>query len=277
MDAVPRQFTDEDSASVLSLIDGDLLPGRPSVTPAVLRLALAGLFPGSRAAGLERPQTEVLTSHDGQVVGVVSHTTRGDGTGLLLWLHCLDDDERLAQVLLGHAQMRLGRRTTVHAFTEATLLAPAGLAVRNRPGTRRALEAAGFSGTDRWRYLRHRLATLSPWLFAVVDLSERSDAPGWRLCLQERSGRPIGEVRTGPPIQGSVHIEGITLADSRRFLGHVLLDQCLVNLADRGIREVTTCLEAPSTDRPRSYAVRHLHEAVGFVEIDQLHTYIRRP
>ncbi|MFF8848377.1 hypothetical protein ACF08N_38110 [Streptomyces sp. NPDC015127] len=60
-------------------------------------------------------------------------------------------------------------------------------------------------------------------------------------------------------------------------LGQLLLEQCLASLADRGVREVTGCLAAPTDDQPHLGAVLDLHTAAGFDEIDQLHAYTRRP
>lgn len=268
-----RRFSSEDRAAVLELVQADLLPGRAAVTPVMLEHALQA------GVGLEDGGCDVLVSADGTVLGAVSYALRaGDNTGVLRWLHCLEDEQSLAQTLITHTLARLGRRT-VNAFDEPTALAPAGLPVRNRPGTRRALEACGFSGTDQWRYLHHRLDTLSPRLYTIADLVENPDGAGWQLYLRERDGARIGEARISAPIDGTVVLEWVALAPDRRHLGHILLEQCLTktNLADRRIHHVTTCLQAPDEDRPHHEAALYLHEAVGFTVIDQLHTYTRCP
>ncbi|MFI8294076.1 GNAT family N-acetyltransferase [Streptomyces sp. NPDC085614] len=274
-----RPFRGGDRLAVLDLIGADLLPGRPYPTDAMLDLAVQEAVPGGRRApgGLEGVRTEVLASAGGQVLGVVCWAVRSsDDAGMLLWLHCLEDEQPLARALVRHVTGRLGRRT-VHAFAEPTALAPAGLAVRNRPGTRRALEECGFSGTDRWRYLHHRLETRSGRLYAVADLVECPDAQGWHLRLRERDGTCIGEAFIAWPVDGTTALEWVRLAPGRYRLGHVLLEQCLDHLADRGVREVTAHLAAPGEDRPYLDAALELHTAAGFTEIDQLHTYTRRP
>ncbi|MFF8847620.1 GNAT family N-acetyltransferase [Streptomyces sp. NPDC015127] len=261
-----RPFRGEDCAAVLGLVHADLLPGHPVVTPAVLDQAL-------ERQGL---RCEVLVSATGEVLGAVAWAVpAGDGPGLLRWLHCREDEQHLAETLIRHMLAQLGRRT-VHAYTEPTVLAPAGLAVRNRPGTRRALEVCGFSGTDHSRYLHHRLDTLSRRLYAITDLTPCPEASGWQLYLRERDGTMIGEARISGPVDGTTVLEWITLAPQRRHLGHILLEQCLTNLADRGIHHVTTCLDAPG-DSPHREAVLQLHEAAGFTVVDQLHTYTRCP
>ncbi|MGW6215821.1 hypothetical protein [Streptomyces sp. NPDC055109] len=262
-----RGFSSADRAAVLDLMRADLLPGRPAVTPVLLDHVL-------EQEGL---RCEVLTSAVGAVLGVVGwavHTA--DGAGLVPWLHCQDDEQDLTEVLLRHVLGRLGRRT-VHAFTKATPLAPVGLPVGNRTGTRRALEACGFSGTDHARYLHHHLDTLSPRLYAIADLTPCPDTAGWQLHLRERDGTRIGEARISAPLGGTAELEWITLTPQRRNLGHILLEQCLTNLADRGIHHVTTCIDAPDDTHPHREAVLQLHQTAGFTQIDHLHTYTRRP
>ncbi|MET7458758.1 hypothetical protein ABZT03_44645, partial [Streptomyces sp. NPDC005574] len=131
-----RRFSSVDRTAVLELIRGDRLPGRPAVTAAVLDQALEQ----------EVLLCEVLVSTAGDVLGAVGWTIHGaDGAGVVMWLHCQDDEQNLAEVLIRHVLGQFGRRP-VHAFTEPTVLTPIGLPVRNRPGTRRALEG--------WRPIR---------------------------------------------------------------------------------------------------------------------------
>lgn len=200
-----RRFSDEDRAAVLRLIDEDRLPGQPAVSPTVLSHALRA------EEGLENAGCDVLVSADDAVLGAVSYgVPKGDGAGVLLWLHCMEDEQGLAQNLIDHTLTQLGRRT-VHAYAVSTAMAPAGLPMRKRPGTRRALEACGFSGTDRWRYLHHSLDTLSPRLYAIADLIEHVDG-GWQLDLRERDGTRIGEACVSVPVGGVAALEWVTLA-----------------------------------------------------------------
>ncbi|MCX2185763.1 GNAT family N-acetyltransferase [Streptomyces sp. SKN60] len=274
-----RPFESGDRVAVLQLVAADLLPGLTGPTFAELDLAVegTGLNGPVVRAGLEDVRTEVLALADGQAVGAVSWAVRpSDGAGELLWLHCLEDEQHLARALLERAVTGLGRRT-VHAFVEPTTLAPAGLPVRMRPGTRRALEACGFSGLDRWRYLHRRLDDRGGRLYAVADVVECPELPGWRLQLRERDGSRIGEAIVGLPIEGTTTLQWVSLTPARRSMGNILLEQCLAHLADRGVREVTTILPAPVDGRPDLDAALALHTAAGFAEIDQLHIYTRRP
>ncbi|MEV6841774.1 hypothetical protein AB0N17_46660 [Streptomyces sp. NPDC051133] len=266
-----RRFNGEDGAAVLDLVSADLLPGQPTITAAMLEQALQA------DAGLEGGGCEVLVSADGAILGAVCYTVRAtDGAGMLQWLHCVEDEQSVAETLIAHTLARLGRRT-VHAFAGSTLLMPIGLPVGKRPGTRRALEACGFSGTGQWRYLYHRLDALSPRLYAIAELVEHFDGAGWQFYLRKRDGTRIGEARISGPVDGSVVLEWVALPSEHWDQGRILLEQCLTSLADRGIHHVTTCLEAPAGDLPYPDPAVYLHEAAGFTVIDQLHTYTRRP
>ncbi len=88
-----------------------------------------------------------------RVVGVVSYATRpGDEAGLILWLHCRNENRReenrpAAEALVAHALAKLGPRTVyAFEFASALTLGLEGLPVRYRPVIREALEVAGFSG-----------------------------------------------------------------------------------------------------------------------------------
>ncbi|MFD6826980.1 hypothetical protein ACFWC5_42740 [Streptomyces sp. NPDC060085] len=262
-----REFDSRDRSAVLRLVREDMLPGRPTVTGVVLDHVLEQ----------EGMVCDVLTSVTGEVLGVVGWALHAaDAAGLVLWLHCRDDEQRLAEVLVQHVLGQFGRRQA-YAYTEATALAPIGLPVFHRPGTRRALEACGFSGTEHARYLHHHLDTLSSRLYAIADLTACPGASGWRLNLRERDGTQIGEAHISEPVDGTAELDWIILTPQRRHLGHILLEQCLTNLADRGIDHVTTCIDAPDDDHLYREDVIHLHQAAGFTEVDHLYTYTRCP
>ncbi|MET8508900.1 GNAT family N-acetyltransferase [Streptomyces sp. NPDC004787] len=263
---------------MLELVAADLLPGLPEPTSAELDQALAGTCLGGPVrAVLKGVRTEVLACADGRIVGVASWAERSpDGAGALLWLHCLEDEQHLARALIERAVAGLGRRT-VNAFMEPTALAPVGLPARMRPGTRRALEECGFSGTDHGRYLHRRLDDRGGRLYAVADVVECPGLPGWRLQLRERDGSRIGEALVSVPVEGTTALQWLSLAPSPSSRGNIVLEQCLAHLADRGVREVTAVLSAPAEGQPDLDAALALHTAAGFDEIDQLHVYTRRP
>ena len=91
--------------------------------------ALAGRSPvdGGWWAELDVPRTDVVTVPSGQVVGVVSYAARPrDEAGLILWLHCREEnrhgeDQAVAEALVAHALPELGPRR-VYAFEFASAL-----------------------------------------------------------------------------------------------------------------------------------------------------------
>ncbi|MFF3062614.1 hypothetical protein [Streptomyces sp. NPDC057909] len=274
-----RPYAPQDRERVLELIAGDRLPGRPAVTAAMLGHALEGCCLGDPAAGgLEGLRTDVAVDGTGEVVGVSCWAVREqDGEGLLLWLHCVEDDQRIAGVLVGHILEQAGRRT-VQAFETPTAIGFAGLPVRNRRGSAVALEAAGFSRRDGWSYLHHRLGTLRARPYEVIDITECAAPYGWYVRLWEKDGTPFGKAVVSRPVEGTAVLEWITLAPESDGTGHVLLEQCLAHLADRDVRELVVLLDIPADIPGHSWGpARDLHQRAGFHEIDHLYTYTRRP
>ncbi|WP_260327841.1 N-acetyltransferase [Streptomyces sp. Ag109_O5-1] len=283
-----RCYEAGDEQAVLDLIDADRLPGQSSMSAAMVAEALAGRSPvdGSRWADLHGLVTEVI--HDGvRVLGVISYAVRpSDGAGLALWLHCLEEEPALAQALIVRALDRLGSRP-VYAFEFASALAPevGGLPARSRPGTRRALERSGFTARDRWRYFQRLLPTapLGVLSYPVAEMSECADSPGWQLCVREPDGTAVAQATIGRPVNGAGVLRWISTdpAHRGRGLGHSLLTQCLIVLAEAGAREVIACV--PAGDDASGAAERDpaaaicLFESAGFSEIDRLVSFIRRP
>lgn len=274
-----RSYAPQDRDRVLELIAGDRLPGRPAVTAAMLGRALEDGCLGDPAAGaLGELYTDVAVDGAGEVVGVSCWAVREeDGEGLLLWLHGVEDDQRIAGVLVELILEQAGRRT-VHAFKVPTAIGFAGLPMRNRRGSAMALEAAGFSRQDGWSYFHHRLDTLRPRPCAVIDITECADPYGWYVRLREKDGTPLGKAVISRPVGGTAVLEWITLAPEPDGTGHVLLEQCLSHLADRDVRELVVLLDTSADDPGHSGgSARDLHQRAGFHEIDHLYTYTRRP
>ncbi|WP_420082695.1 GNAT family N-acetyltransferase (plasmid) [Streptomyces sp. JL4002] len=274
-----RPYELRDLVRVLELVEGDRLPGRPAVTAEMFGHSLVGCHPGDAApALLQEPRTDVVIDGSGEVVGAVGWALHASsGEGLLLWLHCLEDDQQVAQVLVRHVLEQAGRRT-VCAFGGPTAMSFAGLPVRNRRGTAVALEAAGFSREDGWRYLYCRFDELRRLPYEVVDIIESPDPYGWYLRLREKDGTHIGKAVVSRPTVGTAVLEWISLTPGADRPGYFLLRQCLAHLADRGIRELVVLLNAHSDFSGDSQDLAwQFHRQAGFQEVDQLHPYTRRP
>jgi hypothetical protein len=282
-----RPYTCADETAVLELVNSDRLTGQPAATARMLAEAIAGRSPvGTGAwAGLDQPRTDVLLGPAGYVIGAVSYSVRpGDDAGLILWLHC-GEEETVAAALIEHALDRLGSRT-VYAFAlpSALGLGFPGLPLRHRPLTRRALVDHGFSERDPVRYVHHRLDRLEhlehphPSACLIVTADPCEDPPGRRLRLHDTDGALVGEAVLGTPV-GGVGVLWRISGDSAP-LGQgpdrTVLRRCMSELAAEGAREVIACLH---DDQPSDAArqMDTLCRSAGFRKVDRLRTFIRRP
>ncbi|MFI6056431.1 hypothetical protein ACIBCO_41070 [Streptomyces violascens] len=112
-----RPYTAADEAAVLGFVNADRLPGQPVATAAMLAEATAGRSRVDTGwwAELTLPVTLIAADIHGTVKGVISYALRAkDDTGVILWLHC-HEDENVAAALLGRAVSEFGDRT-LHAF-----------------------------------------------------------------------------------------------------------------------------------------------------------------
>ncbi|KWX05866.1 hypothetical protein TH66_00585 [Carbonactinospora thermoautotrophica] len=283
-----RAYQAGDENQVLELINADRLPGQPACTPAMLGEAVAGRSTVDAGwwAELDPPRTEVLVDQAGRVAGVVSFAARPeDKAGLILWLHGREDPAMVA-ALVGHALAELGRRPVVYAFefASALTLGLEGLPVRHRPATHRALVEAGFAGRDLWRYMRRDLAGIDSAQVEgqdpVATVTPCEDPVGWRLEVRDPQGALAGEATVGEPVDGIGVLWWIEVAPPHRGrgIGRALLRQALAHLAGHGAREVILYVdddEPPGGERDRT-AANALYDAMGFTEVDRLHSYTRR-
>lgn len=280
-----RPYAAEDERAVLALINADRLPGQPETTAVMLAEALAGRSPvdGGWWAELDLPVTDVVHDALGDVLGVVSYTTRpSDGAGFILWLHCFEGDQALTEALITRTLDQLGPRT-VHAFefASALTLGLEGLPVRNRPATRQALREAGFTGRDLWRYLHAPLPIAGLPHAADYTVTESEDPPGKRLEIRE-GGELVAEATIGRPVAGIGVLWWISVSPAARGrgLGPALLGSALDLLAGLGADEVILYVDddAPPGDpeRDRSAANR-MYDRAGLLEVDRLFSFTRQP
>lgn len=279
-----RPYQDGDEAVVLDLMAAHRLPGQPPTTPAMLAEALAGRSPvdGGWWAELEAPVTEVIHDETATVLGAVSYTTRpGDGAGFILWLYC-HEDQVLTEALIARALDQLGQRT-VHAFefASALTLGLEGLPASHRPVTRRALEAAGFTGRALWRYMRADLPVTGLPHVAHCSVTDCEDAPGKRLEVRE-GGELLAQATIGRPAAGIGVLWwiGVTPAARGRGLGLALLGSALDLLKGLGAVEAILFVDddalAGNPERDRT-AANGMYDRAGFTEVDRLHSFTRHP
>ncbi|GAA0490836.1 GNAT family N-acetyltransferase [Streptomyces sp. NPDC046215] len=277
-----RPYRATDRAAVLALIDADRLPGQPLVTPEMLAHALAGrsAVDAEWWAALDPPAVEVATTPDGHVVGVISWALRpGDDTGLILWLHCRED-EAVARALIDRALSALAPRAVeAFQFSTALTLGLEALPVARRRATRTALERAGFTGERLWRALRAELPRPGlPVLDGVETGPDPQREAAWRLLVR-RDGRAVAEAVVGHPVQGVGVLWWIEVGPGERGrgLGRALLGSALDLLTGLGAAEVVLYVdddEPPGGDRDRT-AANALYDSAGFTEVDDLWSYTR--
>ncbi|WP_049564953.1 GNAT family N-acetyltransferase [Streptomyces sp. SBT349] len=276
-----RPYEGRDEQEVLQLLERDRLPGQPVVTTAMLRDALAGR--SEVDAGwweeLAPPETSVAADASGTVIGVMSHALRPkDGAGLVLWLHCAED-QAVADRLLRHALKCLGPRE-MHAFdfASALTLGLEALPVGHRPATVRALENLGFVGEDLWRYMRRDLPATDLPRANTHTLGDSTDPAGKRLEVREKdellAEAVVGEPRAGIGVLWWISVEPPAQG---RGLGRALLGSALDVLADLGAEQVILFVDddAPADDPRSRSAANRMYERAGFTEVDRLHSFLR--
>lgn len=270
---VMRPYRNTDQPAVLALIEADRLPGQPVCVPEVLEAALTGTSAHDPVpwAGLDRPTTQVLADEDGLVVGVVSYTLRrGDGAGLLLWLHGREV-VAVVETLVGHTLRALGRQETLHAFMSAVGLGLAALPSERRPVTRKILEHAGFTGRNSWRYLRRvRPAPEPAGACPLLDVVSSTSPPGW--WLKAREDDLAAEVVAQAPVGGTGVLWwfGADPAHTDQSLEQAMLRQGVALLHEHGAAETILYADGDPACRQPAGA---MFEAAGFEEIDHLVSY----
>ncbi|MEY9948388.1 GNAT family N-acetyltransferase [Kitasatospora sp. GAS1066B] len=280
-----RPYELADEAAVLELLNADRLTGQPESTASMLADALAGK--SQVDAGwweeLDVPVTAVAQDASGRVLGVASYAVRpSDGIGLLLWLHCRED-QAVASVLITHVVGELGDRVILaFEFASALTLGLEGLPVGHRPGTRQALELAGFTGRNLWRYMHAPLPITGLAHAASYTVSECEEPPGKQLEIRGDDGDVMAEATIGRPVAGIGVLWWISVVPAHRGhgLGPALMGSCLDLLAGLGASEVILFVDddAPADDVERSRAAANLmYDRAGLVEVDRLWSFSRRP
>ncbi|MGV4988704.1 GNAT family N-acetyltransferase [Streptomyces sp. NRAIS4] len=275
-----RPYAPADQTAVLDLVNADRLPGQPVTTSAMLTEALAGRSGVDAAwwAELDQPVTSVATDVTGAVLGVVSYALRPkDAHGVILWLHCREN-EMVARILLDHAAIELGPRPLdAFHFASALTLGLEALPVRHRPATHAALTAAGYRGTDLWRYMHRALP--APELPRLTHYDTEPATLDTRRLLVAEDGKTLADATIGTPVQGTGVLWwiGVEPAARGRGLGRALLGTALDALHRMGATEVILFVDddaPPGDDRDRT-AAKSLYESSGFEEIDRLPSFTK--
>lgn len=276
-----RPYEDRDEQAVLALLAVDHLAGQPVATAAMLAEARSGRSPvdGGWWDQLDPPVTDVVQEGAGELLGVVSWAVRRhDGAGVILWLHCREN-ETVARILISHVLDLIGARTVyAFEFASALTLGLEGLPVRHRQATRRTLEAAGFTGRDRWRYLHAPLPVAGLPRAVGCTASPCEDPPGKRLEVRE-GGTPVAEAMVGCPVDGIGVLWWINVVPVARGrgLGRALFGSALNTLAGLGADQVVLYVDdgAPGDGERSRIPANRMYDRAGLTEIDRLWSFTR--
>ncbi|MGW3137776.1 GNAT family N-acetyltransferase [Streptomyces sp. NPDC001139] len=261
----------DDHLPVLALIRADRLPGQPITDMQLLT--------GQVRRGLAQVTTLVVSDADDRIHGVVQCAVRAsDEAGLISWLHAREDFDTLA-VLIAAARAHLGPVRVVYASTgpsqkpDTLPSALPGIAEHLRPGTTRALRAAGFTPATSRHYFQHPLTpTPARPLFPLAQMRPMTDPPGVQLTLTETDGSALATAILHNYDSDHWQLWHLAVRADRRHrgIGSHLLAQCLYLAHQHGAQSLAAHTDENDTVAPR------LLLAGGLTKVDTLTIHHRR-
>jgi ribosomal protein S18 acetylase RimI-like enzyme len=271
-----RTLGPDDVEPLRALVDADRLPGQPSCTPDMVWSTLTGR--SNVAAWWWRQLTTMkalgAVTASGELVGAGAVGRRAQGGGrYLLWVHANEDREVLDAVIW--SLLRGARRTDpVFAFWFATELSVGleGLPRNARPQTHGALVARGFTGKDRWLYLR----AAGPGPPPDAEYHCRGLAGALRVELTV-AGEPVGEAELSVPAPGLGVVWWLEIETGHRRRGHgrQLLRAARQVLAEAGATETILFVDHDDPEERNRQPALELYRHEGFTVIDHLWSYRR--
>jgi ribosomal protein S18 acetylase RimI-like enzyme len=263
-----------DTPQLCALVDADRLPGQPRCTPEMVGRTLAGQ---SSVDAWWWQQLVCRTalgaiSGGGELVGAAAAGRRADGRRYLLWLHAREDPGTAARLLEGLLPPDPGAADYAFWFATDLSLGLEGLPRSARGTTHEVLIDAGFTGEDRWLYLRAGGAGPAP------DEAVERHGEGGDLRLElSRGGTTVAAAEVGLPVPGIGILWWIEVdpAHRRRGLGRQVLRAARHALAGAGARETVLFVDHddPATRDRRPALGLYLSE--GFTVVDHLWSYRR--
>jgi ribosomal protein S18 acetylase RimI-like enzyme len=271
----------EELASILDLVNADLLPGQPACTRPALDMALRGACPVDTSWWRELANIQVLVARrGGSVVGAASYAVAPtDRSGWLLWLHA-QETRVVVEALVDHVLGELSGSSHLYAFWIATALSLGleALPVEQRPVTHEVLTSRGVSGRDSWRYLVASLdrAPISAGEdeASVMSISGAGEIPTWRLVMGDRED-PVAAAEVALAGDGCGVLWWIDVEPGQRGrgIGRRLLRQALRFLAQRGAQTVGAFVDHADPREQDPRPVLRLLTSTGFQEVDRLWSY----
>jgi ribosomal protein S18 acetylase RimI-like enzyme len=273
-----RPLGPDDVEPLRALVDADRIPGQPACTPDMVWSTLTGRsrvaawwwkqLASMKVLGVETASGELAGA------GAVGRLAQG-GARYLLWVHAREDREVLDAVIW--SLLRGARRTDpVFAFWFASDLSVGleGLPRTARPETHEALVARGFSGLDRWLYLRATEAGPGP--AADTEYHCRGLTGDLRVELTV-DAEPVGEAELSVPTPGLGVIWWLEIAAEYRGRGHgrELLRAARHALAQAGAKETILFVDHDDPKARNRQPALELYRREGFAVVDHLWSYRR--
>jgi ribosomal protein S18 acetylase RimI-like enzyme len=269
-----RPLGPDDVGPLCDLVDADRLPGQPACTPAMVTATLAGRSTLDAWWWQELATMRVVVAEGsgGEVTGAGALGRRASGLRHLLWLHAREDRRVLDSLL--QALLRGIRLTDpVFAFWASTELSVGleGLPRNSRPHTHEALLARGFTGVDRWLYLR----AAGPGPPADVEFRQRGYG---ELRVEITLGEEVvaaAELGLPAPGLGVLWWLEVDPKHRRRGFGRQVLRAARQTLAEAGATESILFVDHDDpVARDRGPALC-LYLSEGYEVIDHLWSYQR--
>ena len=269
-----RPIGPADAAGICALVDADRLPGQPACTSERVMAVLTGhstldawswrQLAGMRVLGAE--------SDSGELVGAGAIGRRRSGWRHLLWLHAREDrgilDALLVNLLRG---VRLADPVSAFSVSTELTVGLEGLPHQSRPTTHEAILARGFTGTERWLYLRGAEPSAAP----AVPFRRRG-LGDMRVELTP-GGTPVGSAELSLPAPGLGVIWWLEVDPDQRRHGHgrELLRAARTVLAEAGATETILFVDTDSPGTPDRRPALSLYLSEGITIVDRLWTYRR--
>lgn len=257
------------------VVDADRLAGQPACTPAMVATALAGRSSIDAWSWEQLATMRVLVAEDGggRLAGAGSVGRRPNGERYLLWLHGREDRRTLDLLLAG--LLRGVRRTDpVSAFAFPTELSVGleGLPNTARPATHEALLGKGFTGEERWLYLRAAGRGPAP----DGECRRRGQGADLRLELTG-DGKPVGSAELGLPAPGIGLIWWLEVEGTQRRRGHgrQLVRAARHTLSEAGATETILFVDRDGRQGHDWRPALELYLSEGFEIVDRLWSYRR--
>ena len=269
-----RPIGPADAAGICALVDADRLPGQPACTPERVMAVLTGRSTLDAWSWRQLASMRVLgaESDAGELVGAGAMGRRPSGWRHLLWLHAREDRAVLDALLVN---LLRGVRLTdpVSAFSLSTELTVGleGLPHQSRPTTHEAVLARGFTGTERWLYLRGTEPSPPP----AVPFRRRG-LGDMRVELTP-GGTPVGSAELSLPAPGLGVIWWLEIDRDQRRHGHgrQLLRAARAVLAEAGANETILFVDEDRPGAPDRRPALALYLSEGFTIVDRLWSYRR--